>query len=812
LPARGPTLKGALVIAAVIVVLTATQARVLAAPVFYVLIVDQLSLEDLLEPEFPGISRLLDEGGLGLMNTATAGATTPENAAVTIGAGSRALGPASAGQAFDRDTTLALPAVLYSGPETFVPVAWSPERSARPPETTAAQVYQRRTGRPMDGKVCNLSITEINSANRSSNHEAVPGSLGSALAAAGVEVRYYGNADTHTPKRHMTAVFMDRRGIIAEGSVDAPILDDAESAFGIRTDYGYLQALVVGGTTEGGRPDGSADSRSSEGEDGRQDVSEGGGQAVSGGSVLNASVESGLNASDTGSQNAKGSVVVFDVGDLARLYDANLSYAEKTVAAMRHRIVERLDGLVGAIMDHATDGDRLMVLAPTPARHQVAAGNSFTPLLLWQMGAKPGILTSATTKRKGIVANLDVAPTILAAFGVTAPECIRGHKLEVIESDDSAGFLVALAESSVATNLQRRVILHPVVSAYIVLYLATLLYIVLRPGFAWVNRALQVLLPMMMSMPLALLILPLFGVAESLPALGLALALALGLSVLANYPVKNTLWPVSVISLTTVLAILTDAYTGSRLIQNSVLGYDPMAGARFYGIGNEYMGVLVGATIMGTSSLLDIFPRLEQRLRRASLAFSALVLFTIALPALGANVGGGITASISLSVTLLLLYRTELTGRRVVLILGASALVIVASTLFDLYLNPGGPSHLGRAVEMVDANGLSEALSIIRRKALMNLKLFRYSVWSRAFVVALAVLAWLLYRPTPLMLRIKQMYPRAVIGLAGTIVGALVALIVNDSGVVAGALVLHYATSTVLFLSVRLVSNSEPTR
>jgi len=745
LPARGSTLKGALVITTVIVLLTAMQARALATPVFYVLIVDQLSLDDLLEPGLPNVSRLIDEGGLGLMNTTTAGAATPENAAVTIGAGNRALAPASAGQAFDRDTTLALTAVLYSGPETFVPTAWSTQQSETPTMTTAEQVYERRTGRPTDGEVCNLSITEINSANRSSSTDAVPGSLGSALADAGVEIRYYGNADTYTPKRHMTAAFMDRYGVIAQGSVDVPVVADAESVFGIRTDYDYLEALVASGSAEEIRSDVSIDSR----------------------------------------PGAKGSVVVFDVGDLARLYDANLSYAEKTVAAMRRRIVERLDGLIGAIIDDADDGDMLMVLVPTPARHQVAAG---------------------------IVTNLDVAPTILAAFGVTVPESIRGHELEVVESNNSARLVAALAERSAATSLQRKTILHPIVSAYIVLYLATLLYIVLRPGFAWVNRALRVLLPMMMSMPLALLILPVFRVTDALPALGSALALALGLSVLANYPVKSTLWPVSIISLATALTILADAYTGSHLIQNSVLGYDPMAGARFYGIGNEYMGVLVGAAIMGTSSLFDIFPRSEQWLRRASLAFYALVLVTIALPALGANVGGGITASISLAVTSLLLYRTELTGRRVVLVLGASALVVIASTLFDLYLNPGGPSHLGKAVQMVDANGLSEAFAIIRRKASMNLKLFRYSVWSRAFVIALAVLAWLLYRPTPLMLRIKRLYPCAVLGLAGTIVGALVALLVNDSGVVAGALVLHFATSTVLFLSVRLISDRESTQ
>jgi len=43
-----------------------------------------------------------------------------------------------------------------------------------------------------------------------------------------------------------------------------------------------------------------------------------------------------------------------------------------------------------------------------------------------------------------------------------------------------------------------------------------------------------------------------------------------------------------------VALIVGDIVLGNALMQVSILGYDPIVGARFYGIGNEYMGLLAG--------------------------------------------------------------------------------------------------------------------------------------------------------------------------------------------------------------------------
>ena len=63
------------------------------------------------------------------------------------------------------------------------------------------------------------------------------------------------------------------------------------------------------------------------------------------------------------------------------------------------------------------------------------------------------------------------------------------------------------------------------------------------------------------------------------------------------------------LSLATTVVILVDLYTGTRLQEGSLLSYDPLGGARFYGVGNEYMGVLISAAICGGACGLSLWPR-----------------------------------------------------------------------------------------------------------------------------------------------------------------------------------------------------------
>ena len=114
---------------------------------------------------------------------------------------------------------------------------------------------------------------------------------------------------------------------------------------------------------------------------------------------------------------------------------------------------------------------------------------------------------------------------------------------------------------------------------------------------------------LVMSVPLVELVMPLLPntsvaiMAVQLVVLTLAFS---GLAILVNR--KIGLNPFIFICIATAGTILIDLVNASYLQKQSILGYDPIVGARFYGIGNEYMGVLIGSLIFGTTAAVQYCP------------------------------------------------------------------------------------------------------------------------------------------------------------------------------------------------------------
>lgn len=717
-----------------------------------ILLIDQLTWGDLLNKAYPTLSGLANHAAVGLMNTRTGGVTNSANAAVTLGASSRALATANSGQAFDRHTPLQIE-LSTTGAELFVSVTDQVETGKF---VTAAEVYQRRTGKTPTGNILHLTISEIVARNQRLQYTVVPGALGSALKEAGIPVAYFGNSDTTRPNRHLTAFLMDKNGTIPLGTVETPTRFDPTFPLNRRTDYKALWDLVQKTAPEEG-------------------------------------------------------VIAIELGELATSYATETHYNSQAQEKIRRRILQDIDEFVKLTLKQLNSDDKLLVLVPTPPSHQVQAGDTFSPLLLWtpdpaasQLKPITGLLTSPTTRRLGIVTNTDIAPTILSFFGIETPPVMYGRAMSIVEHEAPLPYLLNLREQTTATNNQRRSILRNLVYADIFLYLAATVVMLLKKLPHWIGRIISYGLPFMKSMPLALLLLPLWGPTTPTSALLGAIALSgvifLIVSATSHHPLKL----ITNLSLVTATAVLIDTLTGNHLVKMSILGYDPMGGARFYGIGNEYMGVLVGAAIIGTTPLLDLYPRWTTNLRRAIVLFYLLMTATVSLPVLGANVGGALTATLGCGVTVMLLYNRRITWRTALAIVLIPIMVIVANSIVDNLVADWGPSHLGQALRLVSSRGLEEIHSIITRKLAMNLKLFRYSIWSRALIIALGVIIWFLYQPPPLIQKIKKKYPNLIKGLIGSTTAAIAALVFNDSGVVAAALVLNFTATVILFLGVRL--------
>ena len=102
---------------------------------------------------------------------------------------------------------------------------------------------------------------------------------------------------------------------------------------------------------------------------------------------------------------------------------------------------------------------------------------------------------------------------------------------------------------------------------------------------------------------LAIVLAPAFGS----PALGIALAtvalIALGAAIVLA-AVRDRVLALGLLATATAGALALDLAFGAPLARWSFLGYDLVVGGRFYGVGNEYEGVLIGASIVGAACLV----------------------------------------------------------------------------------------------------------------------------------------------------------------------------------------------------------------
>jgi hypothetical protein len=407
---------------------------------------------------------------------------------------------------------------------------------------------------------------------------------------------------------------------------------------------------------------------------------------------------------------------------------------------------------------------RLLVLSPFANDHDYSRGRRLTPVLEWGEGIPSGLLFSPSTHRLGLVTNTDFAPTVAAYFGLAKEDFpIRpfGDVWTAAPTGNAALKLHSL-ESQGEKQAQGMRLLP---------YLAVVLGMWMLGGttLLFAKR-----LPPMLSL------VPLIFLTGALFSNGLLSFSAACVGLLLIVYVLSRLFLPSQISLYLLVLIagslLIDMLTGSRLMQRNLLGYSAIEGARYYGIGNEAMGVLIGA-------LLVIAARLWKP--HQSIQWMIFLTLTVVSLLLGsANAGakaGGLLVSLFAFGTLGF---TLLGGRwsiRVILISIFGVIVITGTAaLTDALWWHGAHSHLGENVRRIQLGGFSEAGDIITRKLAVETRLAYHSAWAFPLWGGLICLG--------LLKQSRQEVTSEDLALKYAGFAAIAAcVLLNDAGVVAGA-------------------------
>jgi hypothetical protein len=614
---------------------------------------------------------------------------------------------------------------------------------------TAGEEFYRRTGLVVEpGSLVQLGIVRIHKQNQRLPYKATAGALGSALHRAGLKTAVLGNADVPQGlRREALSIAMDERGIVDYGNVGATMLvSDPSFPGGMRTGYEKL-----------------------------------------------------LQAFDRLPQDT--ALVVLETGDLSRLEEMRTDTRDDVFNMQRQLTLKRLNELVGNLISRLDpQRELLLIISPTPGKSDTENPQYLTPIIAYGAGVTPGMLSSPTTKRAGIVMNTDIAPTVLQFLNIEIPGEMTGQPMHISAREKvEVSVLDRMLNQLTITYNIRPGIQKAYIFYQLILLLVSLYYIFWRRKK--LGRVLEPFLLSVMVVPLVYLLLPLFPQPAGWVVILELLILTVLITLFTIFIHRHgRLDPFIFLCFTNAGIILLDTILGNPLQKTSIMGYDPIVGARFYGIGNEYMGILIGSIIIGSTSLLTRFPRWRKFLIIFIGGLYLITIYILAAPQLGTNVGGTIAATGAFLTTLILLSGRSLSIKNVILIILGVVAVLVAFMTYDLNRPSWLQSHIGRNTALVLHGGWPVVLDIIQRKSELNIKLVRYTIWSRIFLASLGSLVLLFYRPVGVMAAIRNKYPDLFRGFIGVTTASILALIFNDSGIVAAATTMVFGAPPMVYL------------
>ncbi len=416
-----------------------------------------------------------------------------------------------------------------------------------------------------------------------------------------------------------------------------------------------------------------------------------------------------------------------------------------------------------------------LLVVPTPPLLPDGSWNTLTPLLI-QSSGQPGSLTSAslssdTTQTPGLVAARDFAPTVLSALGIPAPLQMTGAPVRP-----------AVVSTAALTRLDRLVRLNQEAQNAIFWAVGIVAGVIVFSGLAlYLNGRMtghlgalaRYGLRVLSAWPLALLLAPLAD-PQTVPQYLVEIAAAVLL--LAGLPSPMLIFSV------TALVLVGDGLTGTVLVSNSALSEYALSGIRFYGIGNEYMGVLIGGSLL---TCLFAGPR-----PRVLALWLALVTFALSFPEFGAKAGGAVTATATFIIAWRLLHNrpvrwTHLLGS---IALGFALIFVWAILSHWLHLRR---THLETAADALGSGRLGYIAGVSLRKIGLAVRVALHPgtlLGLLAFAALGFVLRKLLWAQVTAYLSAR---PRETAVLKAGGWGCLVALLFNDSGIVAAILIVQ---------------------
>lgn len=453
-----------------------------------------------------------------------------------------------------------------------------------------------------------------------------------------------------------------------------------------------------------------------------------------------------------------------------------------------------IDLAAAEAVSHAPAGTAIVVVS-VPGEATPGHGGSAGVVMVSGAGFGPGLLTSASTRRDGLVTDVDLSATVEHIAGPVAET--KAVTLAVIDDGKTPGERVEWLERMAVFLDAIELIRVPIFYTY-----TTFMLILLLCGWFVAERFRDAAKYGYWSLVLRRfilfgLVLPVGGtllfIADRFPdspqrIVALLLAASGFLWIFGEFAWHKwgTAGAIAFAGIAAGLVLGADQLTGATLSLSSVFSYSPLAGFRYFGIGNEGAAILIGGALVGVALELDAVGASE-RLRRSSIAGAgALAVVACAAPFFGANVIVALWGTVTFAVFYLAAERRRARATDVVAIVLISVGALGAMVLLDRF---SGGTHIGQAASDAASGGL---LPMLVGRLETSLRIFTDSALPAVVLAIAAVIGYLYVRPRGRMAEVLGKYPVFSAAVLAGLTGGLVGAALEDSGVVVLALIITY--------------------
>ncbi|MGQ9879766.1 MAG: hypothetical protein ACUVSV_02745 [Armatimonadota bacterium] len=447
-------------------------------------------------------------------------------------------------------------------------------------------------------------------------------------------------------------------------------------------------------------------------------------------------------------------------------------------------------GLENAIGSLNPERDSVLIVGLPPS------GERLAPVIMAGRGLSTGILTSDTTRTRGLISDVDIAPTLLRWHGV-APRADE-HPIHVVQEDNPFPAVQQVARQC-RWNVQGLIPIGALQAiGGLLAVFATLGTIRRRTASRRAKLLLSVAIGTLLSLPAGTILAPYFPATMLWQYIGAMVLSAVCLSLWAHWGAWEEPYRAYTRACAlSVLVILVDGVSGQHGIKSSMYSAYALSGIRFYGIGNEMMGVLIGCALAwGLYGLGEVI--------RAPLW--AAVAIVLVMPAWGANLGGLLTAGTGFGCAWeITRAKGEALPLRSIRWLGVAVLLAVVIMWIDSL--SVSPSHIGEAWMRWRAEGWQAVLDTLASKlALTGRVLTSPFTWAVLAVIVLAL--WAMARSGTL----KSLGNGWRSENTAWLVCILSAFVFNDSGFVPAAAILGIWVGAVLTRRLQEVDHDSSAR